>query len=397
MSKIPNTIIGKDYIKLSTKPLFDGANGSIYRATDSKQSSVVVIKTIKIKSRNSPSTNSHPNKSYIDGVLREFNLLRKCSPCNKIIDVYAVASDRDSPELSLIMQFCPHGDVLDYLCNLRHRRVELRPHLKDYIFKQMVAAIDFLHRHGIAHRDVKPENFLIADNGGLKLTDFGYALDVSATSGGGNTDSSNDSPGDNGDNGDTGDNEFVDASSTPASTASNDVPDVGEAASVSDSVSDCVAEITAGTPSFKAPELFKLQKLHSEGHKINLHKINNKALDMWALGIVYFQVFLMTVPWTSSNIYADENKPIKAFVDNYPLSENHIKDLIRKLDDRNFPVHQNPALLLFKRLHYDARYVVLRMLNPSPENRCTAEEAVTSQWLTQVYAKSSDLIDAIPK
>jgi eukaryotic-like serine/threonine-protein kinase len=40
---------------------------------------------------------------------------------------------------------------------------------------QVLAALDHAHGHGIVHRDVKPENILIAENGTLKVADFGLA------------------------------------------------------------------------------------------------------------------------------------------------------------------------------------------------------------------------------
>ena len=50
------------------------------------------------------------------------------------------------------------------------------------IMKQMTAAVAFAHQHSIIHRDVKPHNMLIDRDGIVKMTDFGIAMAMSATS-----------------------------------------------------------------------------------------------------------------------------------------------------------------------------------------------------------------------
>ena len=74
------------------------------------------------------------------------------------------------------MEYAPGGTLLDFV---RARR-RLREPLARWFFQQLLVAVDYCHRKGVANRDIKLDNLLLVPVPGLpqplvKVCDFGYS------------------------------------------------------------------------------------------------------------------------------------------------------------------------------------------------------------------------------
>lgn len=47
-----------------------------------------------------------------------------------------------------------------------------------YVLRCVMKAVNFMHRRGMVHRDIKSDNILISEDGKIKLADFGYAVQL---------------------------------------------------------------------------------------------------------------------------------------------------------------------------------------------------------------------------
>ncbi|KAF5776680.1 putative protein kinase CAMK-CDPK family [Helianthus annuus] len=72
----------------------------------------------------------------------------------------------------MIIDLCDSLDLFDRISNRAKVFSELEAAT---IFSPMMHSINYYHRLGIAHRDIKPDNILFDSRGKLKLADFGSA------------------------------------------------------------------------------------------------------------------------------------------------------------------------------------------------------------------------------
>ena len=103
--------------------------------------------------------------------LREIQALRRLSGHPHIIKLHEVLYDEPTGRLALVFELMDMN-MYEVIRGRRHYLAETKVATWMY---QLVLAIDHMHRAGIFHRDVKPENLLVVDEN-LKLADLGCLL-----------------------------------------------------------------------------------------------------------------------------------------------------------------------------------------------------------------------------
>jgi eukaryotic-like serine/threonine-protein kinase len=106
--------------------------------------------------------------------VREARLAARLSHPN-VVHVYDAGEDDGHP--FIIMELVPGETVADLL----KRRRKLPAHEAATLIRQGALGLQHAHEAGLVHRDVKPQNLLLREDGVLKIADFGIARAAEST------------------------------------------------------------------------------------------------------------------------------------------------------------------------------------------------------------------------
>jgi hypothetical protein len=134
--------------------------GEVYRATDSVLERTVAVKLLSQRHAGEPEVRAR--------FTREALTAARLSGAANVITIFDVGEHQKRP--FIVMEYLHGGSVHD---RLRNGRVS--PEQALTWLSQAARALDRAHANGVVHRDVKPANLLLDQDGNVQVSDFGIA------------------------------------------------------------------------------------------------------------------------------------------------------------------------------------------------------------------------------
>jgi len=151
------------------KELGQGAMGTVYLGMDPKINREVAIKTLKYADVDADKLAEVKTRFF-----REAEAAGKLSH-TKIVTIFDVGEEYDMAYMA--MEFLKGKDLSEY-CS---KNKLLRPKQALKVVLSVAEALDYAHRNGVVHRDIKPDNIILLQNNRVKVADFGIARVMTAS------------------------------------------------------------------------------------------------------------------------------------------------------------------------------------------------------------------------
>ncbi|HZB85456.1 MAG TPA: serine/threonine-protein kinase [Gaiellaceae bacterium] len=148
------------------RELGHGGMSTVFLAHDEELDRPVAVKVLAAHLASQP--------GLYERFVREARMAAKLSHPN-VVQVFDAGEEDDRPYI--VMEYVPGRTVADELSSSGKLEVARVVDLA----LQVCGGLELAHSSGLVHRDVKPQNLLVRDDGTVKIADFGIARAVEAT------------------------------------------------------------------------------------------------------------------------------------------------------------------------------------------------------------------------
>lgn len=145
--------------------LGDGGMGRVWRAHDETLGRDVAVKEVVFPAH----LTERERDALCERTMREAQVTAQLNH-PAIVTTYDAVSEGDRP--FVVMELVPSVNLSEHI----ERYGPLEPRSVQHIGLTVLDALATAHRQGVVHRDVKPSNILLADDGRVLLGDFGIAV-----------------------------------------------------------------------------------------------------------------------------------------------------------------------------------------------------------------------------
>jgi eukaryotic-like serine/threonine-protein kinase len=140
--------------------------GVVYRARDPRIDRTVAIKTVSFLG-----LEPDAEREYRERFVVEARAAGRLSH-PRIVTIFDVAEDPNTLTPYIVMEYVSGRSLEEMLCT-ENGTLPLDTALQ--LTQELAEALDYAHAQGIVHRDVKPSNIIVAEDGHPKIADFGIA------------------------------------------------------------------------------------------------------------------------------------------------------------------------------------------------------------------------------
>jgi serine/threonine protein kinase, bacterial len=140
-----------------------GGMSAVYRGLDVRLDRPVAIKVMESRYAG--------DQQFLARFQREARAVARLKDSG-LVSVYDQGLDGQHP--FLVMELVDGGTLRELL----RERGPMPPHAVAAVMRPVLGGLAVAHRNGLVHRDVKPENVLISDDGDVKIADFGLVRAV---------------------------------------------------------------------------------------------------------------------------------------------------------------------------------------------------------------------------